>query len=276
MRTTTAILLAATAALATASPQWGPDGQYGPDSNSNNDNGEWNGNDDGFGALSCNTDCWTNAITNLDCSSGDISCLCGNSTAMADLDTCIASSSCDSTDKEDTYQALAQVCANVGETVTASPEATFSATSGGSAYPTATWTSDLSDFTTVTQSDMSGSTTATQSDTSESTTVTPSDLTGLAAVTQSAGDGGPWSWAGGDVTATRGGGRGWNAGMGYGPFGGAAGDGWGPWASHSTGAWTAGPWTSWWNGNECPASSWSGTSLLPLLSFYLPSPLLFF
>ena len=39
------------------------------------------------------------------------------------------------------YAAIAQVCANAGKTITASPEATFSATSGGSAWPSgwSTW-----------------------------------------------------------------------------------------------------------------------------------------
>lgn len=38
------------------------------------------------------------------------------------------------------------------------------------------------------------------------------------------------------------------------PFGS---DGWGPWAS-AGGSWTAGPWTNWWGGSSCPASTWSG------------------
>lgn len=44
---------------------------------------------------------------------------------------------------------------------------------------------------------------------------------------------------------------GWNAGMG-GPFGGM----WG--GLPQQGQWTQGPWTSWWNGNQCPASNWPG------------------
>jgi hypothetical protein len=38
-----------------------------------------------------------------------------------------------------------------------------------------------------------------------------------------------------------------------GPFGGA---GFGPFGS--AGPWTAGPWTKWWGGDNCPASTWSG------------------
>ncbi|KAK3665059.1 hypothetical protein LTR22_004115 [Elasticomyces elasticus] len=54
------------------------------------------------------------------------------------------------------------------------------------------------------------------------------------------------------------GGVGWAGGNGAGPFGGQNGNGWGPWASQSTGSWTAGPWTSWWGTEGCPASTWSG------------------
>ena len=46
--------------------------------------------------------------------------------------------------------------------------------------------------------------------------------------------------------------NGWQFCEGNGPFGG----GWGPWGS--SGAWTTGPWTTWWGQNGCPDATWSG------------------
>lgn len=69
--------------------------------------------------------------TNCDQSNG-WACLCSNQTAIAQLNTCVATSCTNATDQETIYGAVAQLCANNGVQVTASQEATFSATSGGS------------------------------------------------------------------------------------------------------------------------------------------------
>ncbi|KAK8210693.1 hypothetical protein IWZ01DRAFT_290713 [Phyllosticta capitalensis] len=128
------------------------------------------------------------------------STLCKNTTAIDDFNSCIGSSSCSDSDKNSAYQAIAQICANNGVTITAAPEATFSVTSGGSAYPSA-WSS--------------------------------------------------WANANGGNGV---GAAGWTPGNGKGPFGGQS-----PWGGFgSSGAWTNGPWTSWWGGSVCPPSSWSG------------------
>jgi len=121
----------AAATLAAASPQFG-NGNHGPNGNNgaNNWGGSWSG------APSCVSSCWQD--------------LRGDSTSYSDfctgdklntLNSCIASSDCSDADKESTYQVIAQGCANAGQTPTASQQATFSATSGGSAWPTA-WTSN--------------------------------------------------------------------------------------------------------------------------------------
>ncbi|KAH6662345.1 hypothetical protein B0J14DRAFT_610624 [Halenospora varia] len=69
------------------------------------------------------------------------------------------------------------------------------------------------------------------------------------------GDWSTWSgsgpWNSGWSTA-----GGWGPGRG-GPFGGA----WGNWAS--TGAWTSCPFTSWWDGKDCPPGTWSGWTTGP-------------
>jgi CFEM domain len=59
-------------------------------------------------------------------------CLCSNATAIAQLNTCVATSCTNSSDQETIYGAVAQLCANNGVQVTNSQQATFSATSGGS------------------------------------------------------------------------------------------------------------------------------------------------
>jgi len=68
-------------------------------------------------------------------------CLCTDSSAIDTLNSCVATACSNSTGQEAIYAAVAQVCANAGKTVTAAPEATFSATSGGSAWPSgwSTW-----------------------------------------------------------------------------------------------------------------------------------------
>lgn len=107
------------AALAAASPQGPPGGAHG-------------GPPSGFGPFaafpSCVDSCWSDVQSS--CSSvSDYSCLCGSS-VVDKANTCIASSSCSDSEKEQTYQAVAQLCANAGSPVSASPEATWSATSG--------------------------------------------------------------------------------------------------------------------------------------------------
>ena len=90
---------------------------------------------------SCVSNCYNQVRSSAsDCSAGDYSCLCTGDT-ITTLNSCIDSSSCSASEKSDTYEAIAQLCANAGSSVTASPEATWSATSGGSAWPTA-WTTN--------------------------------------------------------------------------------------------------------------------------------------
>lgn len=180
--------------------------------------------------------CVGSCLFTSSCSQGDFSCYC-SSTSIDAFNTCIKGGSCSDADKSAAYQAIDQFCANSGATVTASQEATYSATSGecivrlqslansigGSAWPTqwtsnSAWTAALSSW-----------------------------------KTQTTGAPGPFGagWA-----------NGWSAGDGYGPFGrGGPGNGWGPYASESTGAWTSGPWTKWWGTNACPPSTWSGKSI---------------
>jgi hypothetical protein len=112
----------AAATLAAASPQFGG-GNRGPGGNGDNgDNGNWGG---WNGAPSCVSSCWqdlrgdSNSYT--DFCTGD---------KLNTLNSCIADSDCSDSDKESTYQVIAQGCANAGQTPTASQQATFSATSG--------------------------------------------------------------------------------------------------------------------------------------------------
>lgn len=187
MKSTTAATLLAGTTLA-AAQGWGGSG------------GGWGGPGGAPGGFANFPSCASDALSNArnTCSSFSYSCLCGENT-VSTLNSGLASSSCSSDDKDQVYQAIAQLCANVGTTLTASPEATWSATSGGNAWPSA-WST------------------------------------------------GTWSQGGGPWGA----GGGWNPSDGA-PFGG---NGWGPWGS--SGSWTSGPWTSWWNNGDCPASTWSG------------------
>jgi len=156
-----------------------------------------------------------------------------------------------------TYQAIAQLCANQGATITAAPQATFSATSGGSAYPTnQNWASYVS------QNGWQGGAGVAGAGGNNwgapwsayaSITANPSWTTNSWASWVSNA---PWttnpSWTtnvGAFSTAPP-----WGAGFaGYGgPFGGN----WG--GLQSSGAWTNGPWTSWWGNTACPGSTWSG------------------
>ncbi|KAF4552349.1 Hypothetical protein D9617_10g073300 [Elsinoe fawcettii] len=129
-------LLAATSVAAEGGPWGGKGGPGGP----------------GFGGLpSCLSNC-DNISGGVNWSQGGLTSLCGNSTLVDAVNSCVASSSCNSTDKQNTYQVLAQICANAGSPLTASPEATYSATSGGTNYPTGTgqWASYASAFSTMT------------------------------------------------------------------------------------------------------------------------------
>lgn len=173
----------------------------------------------GNGGPSCLGNCWAQLGSVSWSTGGGLSSLCSNATAISTMNSCISSSSCDDSDKESTYQVIAQICANTGNAISASPEASFSATSGGSAYPTtnSAWSSYAAAFATITGSP----------------TADPFNSTNH-----------PTGWAGG---------------QGYGPFGNSGSrSGWGAWASDSTGSWTNGPWTSWWGTSGCPPSTWSG------------------
>lgn len=85
---------------------------------------------------SCASSCWS-SIANTCSSPTDYSCFCSDGVVNS-ANTCIANN-CDGSDQEEVYQAVAQLCANAGATPTAKAEATWSATSGGSAWP-AGWT----------------------------------------------------------------------------------------------------------------------------------------
>jgi len=86
-------------------------------------------------------DCLTSYNGTTCSSSSGWECLCTDSSALDTLNSCVATACSNSTGREAIYAAIAQVCANAGKTVTAAPEATFSATSGGSAWPSgwSTW-----------------------------------------------------------------------------------------------------------------------------------------
>jgi hypothetical protein len=113
----------AAATLAAASPQMGGGNRGNPTGDNTNmingDNSNWNG------APSCVSSCWQD----LRGDSSDYSDFCTGD-KLNTLNSCIADSDCDQSDKDATYQVIAQGCANAGQTVTASPQATFSATSG--------------------------------------------------------------------------------------------------------------------------------------------------
>ncbi|KAK5942122.1 hypothetical protein PMZ80_006075 [Knufia obscura] len=85
---------------------------------------------------------WNDCMGSWDGASCDQSsgwdCICSNSTAISQINTCVATSCTNATDQETIYGAIAQLCANAGAAVTNSQQATFSATSGGSLLPSAT------------------------------------------------------------------------------------------------------------------------------------------
>ncbi|KAF2460498.1 hypothetical protein BDY21DRAFT_335578 [Lineolata rhizophorae] len=181
-----------------------------------------------FNGPDCASDCW-DLWDDDDCDwsdNGPGGCLCGNSTAVDTVNSCIADSDCSDDDKSSIYQTIAQACVNLGTPVSATPEATYSVTSGGSSWPTATWTSAGGNW-------------------------------------GPGGPHGPWhsssdgDWDDWGMGTTRGPHMPWSTG-GPGPFGpGGMHGGWGPWGS--SGSWTSGPWTNWWGSTDsCPGSTWSG------------------
>ncbi|KIV85465.1 hypothetical protein PV11_01158 [Exophiala sideris] len=156
-------------------------------------------------------------------------CLCSNQTAISQLNTCVATSCTNSTDQEAIFGAVAQLCANAGVTVTASQEASFSATSGGSAWP--------SQITAAPGFGPGGNwnSGAWSSWISAASTGLPSAPSGW---NGQGGWGGPGAWGG-------------HGGPGSGaPFG-------GPWGTLASGI-PCGQWTTWTAGWG-PFSSWTGT-----------------
>ncbi|RMZ91243.1 hypothetical protein DV736_g1541, partial [Chaetothyriales sp. CBS 134916] len=177
---------------------------------------------------------WNDCFGSWDGASCDQSngwdCLCSNGTAIAQLNTCVATSCTNATDQEAIYAAVAQICVNNGNTVTNTQQATFSATSGGTLSqitanpsgwgPSGGWGSG-----------------AWSSWISACSTGLPGAPSGWG------GPGnGPWSGAGG-----------WGGhGGGFGGPGGA-----GPWGTKASGV-NCDNWTTW-TGGWGPFSSWTGT-----------------
>ncbi|KAF2167526.1 hypothetical protein M409DRAFT_22334 [Zasmidium cellare ATCC 36951] len=107
--------------LAAASPQWG-----NPNGNNNNNNGGNWGNGGPFAAFpSCVSSC---RDQNQDWSNADS--VCDNNDAINNLNNCVNGSQCSDQEKNDVRQAIAQLCANAGATITAAPFASYSVTSG--------------------------------------------------------------------------------------------------------------------------------------------------
>jgi hypothetical protein len=206
-------LLSLAAAQPQGPPHGGPPGGLGP-----------------FAAFpSCVDSCWQDIRNSASgCSAGDYSCLCTDD-VITKANSCIEQSSCSASDKSSVYEAIAQLCANSGATVTASPEATWSVTSGGSAWPTA-WT-------------------------------TNSAWTSAVSQWGGAPGGGPPGWNGGGGWGPFGHG---GPNHGWGPWATASSGAWtnGPWTNWWGGSacppstwsgWTSGPW-----GTNAPWTTWSG------------------
>lgn len=163
-------------------------------------------------------------------------CVCSNSTAIAQINTCVATSCTNATDQETIYGAIAQLCANAGQAVTNSQQATFSATSGGSLLPSptggwgpggnwnsASWSSWASQVSTAIGSAPSG-------------------------------------WGPGSSWGNNWGGPGGHGPGGHGPGGNGGPGGWGgPWGTKANGIACSGTasWTTWTAGWG-PFSSWTG------------------
>ena len=178
---------------------------------------------------------WNDCFSSWDGSSCDQSsgwdCLCSNATAIAQLNTCVATSCTNTTDQEAIYGAVAQLCANDGVTVTNSQQATFSATSGGT----------LSQIT----AGPSGWGPSGGWGSSAWSSWVSACSTGL--------PGAPSGWGGPGNGAWSGHG-GWGGSGGPGGFGGGPG---GPWGTKASGI-NCDAWTTW-TGGWGPFSSWTGT-----------------
>jgi len=184
---------------------------------------------------------WSDCMGSWDgssCSAGSgWDCLCSNQTAISQLNTCVATSCTNTTDQEAIFGAVAQLCVNAGTPVSASQEATFSATSGGSAWP--------SQITAAPGFGPGGGWNSGQ----WSSWISACS-TGLPSAPSGWGGQGPWggpgSWGG------------QSGGPGFGGPGGHGGPGgFGPWGTKASGincdSWTT--WTAGWG----PFSSWTGT-----------------
>lgn len=121
-----AIAASSLLALAAASPQFGGGNHGGPNGDDSNRGPGANGGGAWSGAPSCISDIWGDVGKD---NNNDWSSFCTGD-ALNDLNSRVADSDCDDSDKEAVYQVIAQACANAGQTPTASPQATFSATSG--------------------------------------------------------------------------------------------------------------------------------------------------
>jgi len=184
---------------------------------------------------------WSDCMGSWDGSSCSAStgwnCLCSNQTAISQLNTCVATSCTNTTDQEAIFGAVAQLCANAGTPVTASQEATFSATSGGSAWPSQ-----------ITAGPGSGFGPGGNWNSAGWSSWISACSTGLPSAPSSWNGQGPWggpgNWGG-------------NAGGGPGGPGGFGPGGFGPWGTKASGincdSWTT--WTAGWG----PFSSWTGT-----------------
>jgi len=95
----------------------------------------------GFGGLGNSPSCASSCMSDWDSGAfwtngGDG--FCSNTTLIASANSCVDSSSCSASDKESIYKNIAQLCASVGHSVTATPEATFSVTANPS-WTTSAW-----------------------------------------------------------------------------------------------------------------------------------------
>jgi hypothetical protein len=144
-----------------------------------------------------------------------------------------------------------QACKDNGVTITSGPVATATGFSTLYSYTSAYNSGALSAYSSYTSAHPTGFNSA-----DWSSFTSAYGISGAPVPT-----GGPNGWAGGlggGFGPGFGGGfgagaGGWNPSSGA-PFG--PGAGYGPYGSN--GPWTAGPWTQWWNGDKCPASTWSG------------------
>jgi len=165
------------------------------------------------------------------------------------------------------YQAVAGLCANQGATITAAPEATFSAKSGGTAYSTnQNWASYVSQngwggvagvgagpSAGVRGPSNPANSWGAQWSAYESITANPSWTTNSWASWVTAA---PWTTNPSWTTAVGSFSTALPWGPGFNGYGGPFGGNWGNF--QSSGAWTNGPWTAWWGNSACPASTWSG------------------